>query len=1213
MGAHVLIPRPGGAWRWALTVLAVSACLTPTDPNAGRVAELRLRAAFAPGTDPDAMGVTVDTATVVAAPSDGGPAPVDTAVALDDLEAVLSWIVDLDADSAPYTVQLQLRGGGQRLYAGDDEIQLTHLPLGDAPVHDVAVSYVGPGTVATVTVTPGTATLTAIGTSRPFTAEARDADGILLAPTFTWSSDDESVATIDPGTGEAVAVATGTATITATAVGVAGTATLTVAPGGLFVEITPASATIPALNATRQFAATARDGDGVEITGATFAWSSGNTAVATVDGAGLVTAVAEGSTVVTAETGGVSATADLLVAVVTTIEVTPATVTLDALGATLAFTAVARDGNGDPVPGVTFTWSSSEPAVATVDAQSGIATALANGTTDITAAAGDAAGSASLDVAQAIASFTVTPATATLTALGATQQFTAEARDANDSTVAVNTAWSSADDAIATVDPGTGLATAVSTGDVTITATAGGGTATAQLIVAPGGLTVEVSPNAATITALGTTRQFTAVARDGDGTALTGAAITWIARDPSVVGVNGSGLATAVGEGTAYVVATLGDAADSAEVLVAVATTIEVTPATATLEAFGATQPFGATARDADGMAIPGATFTWTSSDAGVAPVDPSTGVATAVENGTVTITAASGNATGTAGLTVTQAVAGIAVTPGSATLTAFGATQQFAATPLDANANPVTRPVTVTWAVTDSAVGMVDGVSGLVTALGNGTAGIVATAEGAIGGASLTVDQVVTAVDVTPATAMLTTIGATQAFAATARDANGYAVADAAFTWESSNPAVATVDAASGLATAVAPGSVTISATADGVTGTATLGVDSGVDLSRTTITADPLEVEANNDDPSAITVRLFDADGSPLGASGGAVELFSTLGELTAPVTDNGDGTYSAQLRSAVSGTAVVTGTLDGQPIPDDAEVRFSTDADRATITADPVEVEANNDNPSIITVRLFNAGGTPRTTSGGTVTLATTLGNLTGVADLGNGTYRAELRSGVPGTAIVTGWLNGVPIADSAEVLFVDPNQVTTVDVTPVEATIGALGGTQQYTAVARNYYGNVLAGVAFAWSSGDETVATVDPVTGLATAVANGTTTITATAGGVSGSASVTVAQVVTSVTVTPADVTLTAVGETVQLTAAARDANDAVVPDAVFTWTTSDASLVTVADTGLATAVAHGLATIQATTSDVSGSAVVAVCLAWGSAGGSARSTSSTDC
>ncbi|PZA05800.1 Ig-like domain-containing protein [Meiothermus sp. Pnk-1] len=69
-----------------------------------------------------------------------------------------------------------------------------------------------------------------------------------------------------------------------------------------------------------------------------------------------------------------------------TIVVSPASASV-AVGATQAFTAVAKDANGNTLSGVSFTWSSSNPAVASINS-SGLATGIAAGTTQITAKAG---------------------------------------------------------------------------------------------------------------------------------------------------------------------------------------------------------------------------------------------------------------------------------------------------------------------------------------------------------------------------------------------------------------------------------------------------------------------------------------------------------------------------------------------------------------------------------------------------------------------------------------------------------------------------------------------------------------------------------------------------------------------------------------------------------------------------------------------------------
>ena len=170
--------------------------------------------------------------------------------------------------------------------------------------------------------------------------------------------------------------------------------------------------------------------------------------------------------------------------------------------------------------------------------------------------------------------------------------------------------------------------------------------------------------------------------------------------------------------------------------------------------------------------------------------------------------------------------------------------------------------------------------------------------------------------------------------------------------------------------------------------------------------------------------------------------------------------------------------------------------------------------------------------------------------------------------------------------------DPPRPTTVAVTPATTQLTALGGTVQLTAEVRDQNGQVMAGAAVTWSSSDPMVATVSG-SGLVTAAGNGTATITATAGGVSGTATVTVAQTVSAVAVSPATDTLVA-GDTVRLAAEATDTNGHAVAESEFEWASSDTLVARVDDSGLATGVAAGQAEITATSSGVTGRAELTV-------------------
>ncbi|UCC49261.1 MAG: Ig domain-containing protein [Gemmatimonadota bacterium] len=166
---------------------------------------------------------------------------------------------------------------------------------------------------------------------------------------------------------------------------------------------------------------------------------------------------------------------------------------------------------------------------------------------------------------------------------------------------------------------------------------------------------------------------------------------------------------------------------------------VEVTPATATLAALGATQQFSAVAEDANGNTITGVTFTWASSNTNVATVDAN-GLATAVADGNTQITATTTDGpSGSADLTVAQQTATITVSPDPATLIGIGGTLQFNAEAFDANGFTLGTQPTVTWASGDDAVATVDAV-GLATAQAKGAVQIWATADLVSGNSDLTV-----------------------------------------------------------------------------------------------------------------------------------------------------------------------------------------------------------------------------------------------------------------------------------------------------------------------------------------------------------------------------------------------------------------------------------------------------------------------------------------
>jgi uncharacterized protein (TIGR03437 family) len=166
------------------------------------------------------------------------------------------------------------------------------------------------------------------------------------------------------------------------------------------------------------------------------------------------------------------------------IEVKPSAAVIDA-GAKQQFTARAIDASGNDVPGVIFSWQSSNTAVATID-QNGLAQSSMVGLTDIRASARGIQSEAAMltvrEVPRVLTRVDVTPASATIPATGA-KQFNARGIDQFGNEMAGLTfTWESTNIGAATIDQA-GLTTGISQGTATIKATSRSLTGSATLNV----------------------------------------------------------------------------------------------------------------------------------------------------------------------------------------------------------------------------------------------------------------------------------------------------------------------------------------------------------------------------------------------------------------------------------------------------------------------------------------------------------------------------------------------------------------------------------------------------------------------------------------------------------------------------------------------------------------------------------------------------------
>lgn len=240
-------------------------------------------------------------------------------------------------------------------------------------------------------------------------------------------------------------------------------------------------------------------------------------------------------------------------------------------------------------------------------------------------------------------------------------------------------------------------------------------------------------------------------------------------------------------------------------------------------------------------------------------------------------------------------AVASIQVTPGGDTLIAIGRTRTFTAVARAANGTAI-PDATIRWRSSDTLVARVDSMTGVVTAVSNGGATITALAGGVTGTGTVAVIQFVAAVQLTPGTVGLATIGATQPYTAVARDSANAVVNGVRFLWISSNPSVATIDT-NGVAVAVGPGTTTISASGRGVPAYSTLTVTQAA--THLAFVVEPADTRAGDAFAIALQVEVRDAGGAPVRDSRIPVTL-----SLAPPVP--GASLFGSRTVNAVGGVA-------------------------------------------------------------------------------------------------------------------------------------------------------------------------------------------------------------------------------------------------------------------------------------------------------------------
>lgn len=170
----------------------------------------------------------------------------------------------------------------------------------------------------------------------------------------------------------------------------------------------------------------------------------------------------------------------------------------------------------------------------------------------------------------------------------------------------------------------------------------------------------------------------------------------------------------------------------------------------------------------------------------------------------------------------VVEPVASVDLSSTSVTVAPNGTSQLVATARSSSGASLSGR--SFSWTTVQPSIASVSA-SGLVTGVSDGSTTVTVTSEGRSAAATVTVRTPVAAVVVTAPSTQLTVGGTPSQFSAVARDANGTTLAGRPIAWSTSSAAVASVSQ-TGLVTAVAAGTATITATAEGINGTSAITV---------------------------------------------------------------------------------------------------------------------------------------------------------------------------------------------------------------------------------------------------------------------------------------------------------------------------------------------------------------------------------------------------
>lgn len=631
--------------------------------------------------------------------------------------------------------------------------------------------------------------------------------------------------------------------------------------------------------------------------------------------------------------------------------------------------------------------------------------------------------------------------------------------------------WSVEHAGIATVSQ-TGVVTALSPGRTRIAVSLRGQSAMVDVAVVEAPVVVVRVSAPATFVRAGVTIALAAEALRADGSAATERPFIWTSSSPDAATVSSQGAVTGLTGGNVIIAAALDGVYGTVvlSVLPTPAHLVRVMPEAGTLRIGESTQ-FEATLYDAAGREMNGYPIVWTSSEPSRVPVS-SAGVVTAIAVGTGTITATSEGLSATAVVRVSaMPVASVSVVPSSVTL-AVGGSGRMVAQVLGVGGAQLNDRI-VTWGSDRPGTASVSP-DGSVIAIAEGSALITATSEGRSGAAHVLVTRApVASLTVAPALLSLTG-GGTSRIIATPRGADGVPLGNRFITWMAGGPSVATVDA-TGLVTALAPGTALVVASVEGQSAT-------------TAVTVLPVRVAALRLTPSTATLpigQFVQLNVTLLDDQGRVMPSVPVAWQSSAPSVASG-GLVTALTAGAVRISATVGGVAG---FADLVVTSVAPARGRVVIASLGGTIHVGARYARQVVAQAFDASNNP-------VNAAQVVWSTpgAGLAVAGAGSTALVTASGTPtpGLLVIATMPGAPPVADTLS-LTSDLVAVAALDVTPSTATMGPTEA-QVVSGVVKDSAGNVVGTAsgnplgqrAITWTSNSGAVL-VSPTTGAVTTV------------------------------------------------------------------------------------------------------------------------------